>query len=117
MTNEEFVKDLVTSVLEENIILYKKFLSGEQGKKSEWSKIADILRCSGPDGEICFVAIIRSVIIDSISSVLGIIDGSSQIENQFRDFDLIDIDSKMKINGYLQELFFQNVEQLKDEKR
>jgi len=105
MTSEQFVSCIRKELLEMNLSMYMAEMDGSGGVhwprlKAFYTRLDDISR-----QDLSFA--IRQVMVDTISNLLGILDGSSLL-NEYRDeFHLrYDGDSK-DLNGQLQDLFLE----------
>lgn len=111
--NEQLVKSLYKSIVLENMELYKNlFSSTEVGPKTTeyWKNAMDLYNTFSGNDKETFMSIIEQTIVDTISNILGIVDGSSTLS---------DFDSELKLviddyesDGELQDKFLELIENL-----
>ena len=70
-----------------------------------WPQIAQLYRSLTEEQRRQFMEGIRQVIVDTLSNMLGILDGSTLLEKHRDDFHLTYGDDPQEINGDLQDLF------------
>lgn len=107
MTPEEFVEKVRRTIIEGNMALYRSsFVAAEleKGADEYGKKVLQVLSClqGEPDRE-ALLSIVRQVIVDTLSSLFGILDGSSQLDGRFEDFRLIREESGERLDGDLQD--------------
>lgn len=110
--NEEFVKSVYETVVEEGKNIYKDLYENTEvtERTVDYWKNALELYCSFDDRQkMVFFDIIKQTMIDTISSVLGVLDGSSTLSGG-------DFEFEVKINGIstedeLQDTFLAFVEE------
>jgi len=116
--NEEFIKKIYASIVEENVALYKKMYSdlvnGDLDNLNDYSRDRyNLYREFDESQQKTFFNIIQQVITDTISNVFGVIDGVCGIDDADWKF-------KMSINGQdtnneLQDNFLEYVETIESE--
>ena len=114
--NEEFVKSVYETVVEEGKNIYKDLYENTEvtERTVDYWKNALELYCSFDDRQkMVFFDIIKQTMIDTISSVLGVLDGSSTLSGG-------DFEFEVKINGIstedeLQDTFLAFVEENVDQ--
>ena len=83
--NVEFIKSLYDSIVEENIQLYQEEFSNTVDSNEVldeyWSKVLNFYEDLSEERKEILMSIIKQTIIDTISNVLGIIDGSSTLND------------------------------------
>lgn len=82
--NEIFVKSLYESIVKENIELYKNLYETTKiGPKTNeyWKKALNLYEFLSEEHKAVLINIIEQTMIDTISNMLGAIDGSSTLEN------------------------------------
>lgn len=113
---EEFVQRVYESVVNENLDSYKDLFQNTEITNTtiDYSKKAIAFYSSVEDGEkSIFFDIIRQIIIDTISSIFGIMDGSSILSGGN------EVDVSIEINGIdtnhdLQDHFLAFVEEIEE---
>jgi len=103
MTDHEFVSTLRKEVLN-NYELYENMLSTpiEQAQDEYWRRLLLMYSQVSEEQRSVMISIFRQVIIDTSSTILGILDGTSG--DQKKEFRLTYGDSE-QLNGYLQDIF------------
>jgi hypothetical protein len=109
MTPEDFVSCIRREILEGNLALYKNSIarstSGSEPGPQNWPRMAEFYRSLNNEDRQTFMAIVRQIIVDTLSNVLGILDGSTLLEKHRGYFKLTYGDEARKLNGELQDLF------------
>jgi len=110
MTSEELVKKIRSSVLDENQAIYKDIFQSTnindasapywQGALGLFEKLDDGER------EILF-SIVRQTTVDTISNMLGVLDGVTTLEGFDGDFVLSLESEEEQLNGDLQDIFLE----------
>ncbi|GAB5524983.1 MAG: hypothetical protein Roseis2KO_28550 [Roseivirga sp.] len=110
MDQEELIKQIRKSVIEENLDLYKetfKHTIPDETTISHWSEALSFFkRLNDQDKETLF-KIIRQVEVDITAHILGVLDGSSWLEGQEEEFELKIEGRDDLINGELMEIFLE----------
>ncbi|TFB24082.1 transposase [Filobacillus milosensis] len=109
--NEEFVKSLYKSIIEENIELYKDLFetTNPTGITDEYfEEVLGLYQSLNKDHKEIFFKIIEQTMIDTVSNTLGIIDGSSTLIDSTLEPKLL-LDSK-NTEGELQDCFLEFIE-------
>ncbi len=110
MKPEELVKRLKNSVIDENQEIYRDiFLNTDLGEATDpyWqSALALFAKLSNEDREVLF-SIIRQVSVDTISNVLGVLDGVAVLDGYDGEFVLTTEGSSEELNGDLQDFFLE----------
>jgi len=107
MKPEEFTADLHKE-LERNLAYYKEIFYQtklEDVIDDYWYKAIVFFRSLNPDQQEVLLEIIKQVQIDTMATMLGIIDGIASLNKVFKDVSLI-VDGE-KINGDLLEYFLE----------
>src|SRR6266516_3890375 len=109
MTAEEFVSCIRREVLEANLAMYKNSIarspSDSDAEHGNWPKMAEFYRSLSNEERQEFMAIVRQIMVDTLSNVFGILDGSTLLEKDRGYFQLTYGDEARKLNGELQDLF------------
>lgn len=106
MTPEQLVRGLLTSVVDENVVLYRDlFARTEPGKAIDpyWIRALALFGSLSEEQREVFFEVVRQVAVDTTSNILGVIDGISYIEGADGGFELTH--GARKLNGDLQSLF------------
>lgn len=111
--NDIFVKSLYESIVKENIGLYKNLFETtaiEPETSEYWKQSIQLYKSLTEKSKEAFMKIIEQTMIDTISNMLGIIDGSSTLKN-------CSLESKLLLNnedtaGELQDEFLEYIEEL-----
>lgn len=106
----EFVKGLRNAVVEDNLSIYKNLFENTELNSvtdSYWKDaLAFFNKLDFKDKEV-FFKVIRQIEVDTISNILGVLDGVSWIEGQKGNFKLVVDNSNDVINGELQDKFLE----------
>ncbi|KQX51376.1 hypothetical protein [Paenibacillus sp. Root444D2] len=113
---ENFVKSLYESIVEENLEIYKSIYETTQfsDKTNEnWRQAIGLYGSLSKEQKVILISIIEQTITDTISNVLGIIDGSSTLKGCTFEPKLL-LDS-VRTDGELQDNFLAYIEDKKNE--
>lgn len=110
--NEQFVKSLYKSIVKENLELYKSLFETTTVSDSTidyWRKALGLYNSLGAENKDVLFKIIEQTMIDTISNMLGIIDGSSTLTG-------CSVEPKLFLNsidteGDLQDSFLEYIEE------
>jgi hypothetical protein len=92
MTSEEFSRKIYDVVVEENMTIYRQtFLRTKPSEVTDpyYKRVFTLFDELSPAQKDCLFEIMRQVTVDSVSSVLGVIDGSSFIDSSAPTFELM----------------------------
>ena len=114
--NEKFVKSLYESIVKENLVLYKelyKTTEVETATDEYYKEALNLYNSLSEEKRDVIIRIIEQTMVDTISSMLGIIDGSIPLEEDDS------LEPKLLLNsvdtdGELQDLFLEHVEVQKE---
>lgn len=111
--NEIFVKSLYESIVKENLQLYKNLYETKNvTPKTEdyWRKNIGFHDSLTDENKDIFMRIIEQTMIDTISNMLGVIDGSSTLKDcSFEPKLLLD---SIDTDGELQDSFLEFIEEI-----
>lgn len=110
--NKVFVKSLYESIVQENIGLYKNLYETTtvESKTSEyWKQSLSLYNSLTEEQRLTLLKMIEQTMIDTISNMLGIIDGSSTLKNCLLEPKLL-LDNK-DTEGELQDEFLAFIEE------
>lgn len=110
MSKDEFVDVLIKNILSENIDLYKSVYNHmERSEITEphWQESVKMFDSLTEQNKSIFFKIINQVQIDTISNVLGVLDGISYTP---QDGEFILTHNSEKINEDIQSLFLSKFE-------
>lgn len=112
MKAEELVKILNKEVIEKNLSLYQDLLDNtNEASDPVWKGIVPMyINFSRHEKEI-FLKFLKIVEINTLSHVLGILDGTNHVDEIENNFILTIENSDKKINEDLQELFLELIEE------
>ena len=112
MTAKEIAGALYAEVVDGNLAEYRHILEGAvetPPRDPYWRKVAALFRSIPDDQKNHFVEIFRQVSVDAVSTVAGVLDGTSPLGGTCQSFTLTDSDGT-KLNGCLQDHFLAVVE-------
>ena len=109
MSPKDLVDALRLGILEANSDSYREILrqslEGETFRDPYWAKTSALYRSLDEDGRSQLVAIMRQVIKDTLSNVLGVLDGSSTLPRSPDGFHLTYGKQGQALNIELQDIF------------
>jgi len=111
MTPQQFVRSLQSSVIDENIALYRaQFSETEPGSASDecWKRAIALFGGLTGEQRQVFFEVIRQIAIDTASSILGMLDGVVPLEGAESGLELTC--ASHRLNGGLQDLLLEEDE-------
>jgi hypothetical protein len=114
MTPKELAEILRSSVVDENVAVYRELFENtsiEAASDQYWKNALNLFRTLSASEQEAFFAVVRQVVADTVSNVLGIIDGVSSIDVPDVEFTLLANNSPEPLNGDLQSAFLLAEEQ------
>ena len=111
MNQKEFAVGLYSAVVDENSLIYRElFQNAEISKVTDpyWKNALPFLKSLSLEQQEVFFSIIKQIMVDTTSNVLGVIDGVNSFTNE--DFLLYGSDNSKPLNGDLQGLFLMEEE-------
>lgn len=110
--NGDFVKNIYASIVEDNAATYKRLfeeVNGQEITDEYWKKAQSLYDSLEKEQGAIFFDVIKQVITDTVSNILGVFDGTCAIDN--KDWDLnLQINGK-SANEELQDAFLAYVEE------
>ena len=113
MNAEDFSSGLMRKVIDQGMEMYRDMYRNGRAEVSRdpWGKRAlTLFHSLEPEQQEVLFEIMQQVSVDTVSSVLAILDGVSPLEGEFEDYTLA-YDGGEKLNGDLQSLFLAEDEQ------
>lgn len=110
MKPKEFVEGIRESVIDSNLQIYKNLFQNTelgQAKDPYWIKALSFFKTLNNEQREIFFSILRQLEVDTVSNILGILDGTSFFNKQIEDFELTTSANIEKINGELQDIFLE----------
>lgn len=108
MTPEEFVACIRRAVLDDNLAAYRRYLepatAATTGPHSEWYQVAEVYGALSDEQRGAMISVLRNAIVDTLSNVLGILDGTTLLATYRERFRLTYGDDQQQLNGDLQDL-------------
>lgn len=113
ITAAEFAEYVYRHVVEDNLRVYASLLRQDATKIGDaaWRKIADAHRTMNSDQRAATQLLASLVLVDAVSNVLGILDGTCILEEHRQEFRVLYGDGNAPLNGSLQDIFLAIVEQ------
>jgi len=108
MNPKGFVTEIKTTIVEENLSIYKDLFSSTSIKDvtdEYWKRALTLFNSLPAEQREVFFEVIRQTMVDTTSNILGIIDGVSVINHESDEFSLTYGDDKKSLFGDLQSLF------------
>ncbi len=113
MTDKDFIIGIYESVINENnSIYYDMFTKAniDEAKNTYWKEAVRFFSNLSDEDKVIFFKILRQITIDTVSNILGILDGVSTIEGYDGFFKLLIEGNDTPINGDLLDLFLGYIE-------
>ena len=109
MNPQEFISCIRREVLDANLAMYKQGFEHSASittkQDSRWPRMATLYQSLTEQQQVQLMEAIRQVMEDTLSNVLGILDGSTLLENHRGSFHLTYDDKPEELNGELQDIF------------
>lgn len=108
MKSIELVTKLREQVIENDNRIYQNLLDTTTNAKDPiWQGILPIYKGLSNNQQVAFLQFLRMIQVNTLSHVLGILDGSSYITENGESFILKTEGKDEMINGYLQDIFLE----------
>ncbi|MCA1066119.1 transposase (plasmid) [Rossellomorea sp. AcN35-11] len=107
---EKLVEAIYQSIVKENLVLYKHTYESTKVNSStdeHWKSAITLFDNLNPVDKEVMLRIVEQTMIDTISNVLGLIDGSSTLEGEVLDFKVL---LNEGAEGGLQDIFLELIE-------
>ncbi|WP_146114561.1 hypothetical protein [Pseudomonas sp. MYb185] len=107
MKTSTLCKALLKDVCDDNLSFYRSMLATQDlatVKDDKWRTIIGLARELEPHQQEIFLSFARLAAVDAISTLCGVIDGSTQVGGQFVAFSLTD-ESGTEHSGSMQDNF------------
>lgn len=95
MMNEEFVKSIYETIVEEGKNIYTELYENTEVTEQTvdyWKNVLELYHSFDNNQKSVFMNIVKQTMIDTISNIFGVLDGSSTLSGGDFEFDI-------KING------------------
>ncbi|WP_131848504.1 transposase [Baia soyae] len=105
---EALIESLYKQLINASCEFYKdEFINGSERKIIDpyWKEALKMFANLSAEDKVTLFKIIKQIQVDSISEILGILDGIVCVDNEFMEFKVIIDKDDEPINGSLQELF------------
>ena len=112
MSPDLLVSQIRREVVEANTLLYRQDYDSTLPADVEdaYSKDATSLYQSlGTNEREIFIKILRQTVVDTVSTILGVLDGVCVIGDPIEDFILVTESDPTKLNGNLQDIFIAHI--------
>ena len=110
--NKQFVTDILENVVEENLKIYKDLYdSYEITDKTVdyWRNSIQLYQSFDENQKKIFYRILEQTMIDSISNVLGVLDGNSNLSG--KQYEISVVINGVNTNSELQDSFLECIEE------
>lgn len=112
MKSEDLIKILNRDVIKGNLELYRNLLdTTNEASDPVWKGIIPMYINFSKEEKETFIKFLKIVEINTLSHVLGILDGTTYAEGIEDDFILTTENDNKKINEDLQDLFLELIEE------
>ncbi len=113
--NEKFVREIYKTIVNENCDIYKDLYENTEITEKTvlyWKNALELFRNLDDKQKEVFFSVIRQTIIDTISGVFGVIDGTSTLGDEEFEFNFCinGIDTEQE----LQDTFLEMIEKEKE---
>lgn len=108
MTPEDFVSQVRSTVVQQNVATYRDLfesMTPEGASDTYWKRALALHRSLSEADRAILLDIMRQVMVDAVSNLFGILDGASALEGPREDFTLTSRPDNLTLNGNLQDLF------------
>jgi len=113
MNPEIFIQILKNEILKNNLDSYRAILENKNTQKF-WPDMVSFCQQLSKDQLDLYFKNVEQIIVDTASSILGVLDGNSYFGGYQDDFNLTYSNNKSKINGFLQDLFLEYIQNDRD---
>lgn len=106
MSPKEFAGGLYSAIVDENIVIYRDlFINTEISEVTDpyWTNALSLFKSLSVEQQKVFFSIIKQIIVDTTSNVLGVIDGVNAFNDE--NFLIYRSGSSKPLSGDLQGLF------------
>jgi hypothetical protein len=110
MTPENFVTQVRSAVVDQNVAIYKELFEStapDAASDPYWKRALTLYRSLNETDRLVLFEIMRQATVDTVSNIFAILDGVSALEGPREDFALTTTSDRQKINGNLQDLFLE----------
>lgn len=113
MTPQDFVGCVRREVIEQNLRTYEDLLATpvDHIRDEQWRRIATNYVSMNEEQRTAVLVLTRKAMIDTASNILGILDGTSLLENYREAFALTYGAAGRQLNGDLQDYFLADLEE------
>lgn len=109
MTSQDFVSCIRREVLEQNIELYlhnlERAAQSGNGSNDLWPRMSELYQSLDEVQRREFMIAVRQIIVDTLSNIFGVLDGSTLLKKHRDYFHLTYGGESKDLNGNLQDLF------------
>jgi putative transposase len=117
MNSIDFVSSIRLGVVEENLKLYREiYTASPDALDGYWKRALSLFSVLSEDQQDVFFEIIRQIEVDTVSNVLGVIDGVNSVGGGFVNVRILCGESGEDIGGGLQDIFLEAEEKYAEEK-
>lgn len=110
MTPEDFVSQIRLAVVQQNNAIYKDLFGAtlpEAANDAYWKRTLTLYHSLNERDRSVLLEIMRQVVVDTVSNLFGILDGTSPLDSSDEEFLLTSEADGQKLNGNLQDLFLE----------
>ena len=114
MDAEDFTKQLRKSIIEDNLAIYKDLFQSTDPKSATdpyWVRALALHGALDDSQKSIFYEIVRQVMADTVSNMLGVIDGVSTLEGADDELRLLTAKGNKELSGDLQDTFLEQEEE------
>lgn len=107
MNQQEFVKHIRSEIIDQNLLIYRDiFATTNPANVSDpyWTRALDLYFKLDDAGKAVLFQIIRQIMVDTTSNLLGVLDGVNGFHGQTEGYKLTTVTGNEKLNDGLQDL-------------
>lgn len=108
VTPENFVTQVRSAIIADNMAIYKSLFTStavSEATDPYWKRALTLFGTLNEADRAVLFEVIRQTMVDTVSNVLGVLDGSSTLGTSRENFVLTTKTDVTKLNGDLQDLF------------
>jgi hypothetical protein len=107
MNQQQLVARIRAEIIDQNLAIYRDlFANTEVGSAVDphWKRALGLCSALSEEQRVVLFQVVRQVMVDTCSNLLGVLDGVSWLEGQAEDFKLTMESGTEKLNEGLQDL-------------
>ena len=112
MSPQDLVNCIREEIIKQNLIVYDELLARppDQVSDDHWRSVVRAYSTMSEEQQVSLRMLAKQAMVDTVSNLLGVLDGTSLLQNYRDDFVLKYGSSGDKLNGDLQDFFLASLE-------